>query len=108
MAAEIAPDVVLALQGLAASMRPRRMAAEIPAPGSGPGASGRRFNEAAANGRGNHPAPQHDPSPSGASMRPRRMAAEIDWDSFFDSLDWRRFNEAAANGRGNRGRPCPS
>ena len=38
------------------------------------------FNEAAANGRGNpDPAPDADPAPP-ASMRPRRMAAEI-WKS---------------------------
>ena len=38
-----------------------------------------RFNEAAANGRGNHAAQVDAVAPRGvpASMRPRRMAAEI-------------------------------
>ena len=76
MAAEIVlPRPAPADRGLA-SMRPRRMAAEIWRPTRGRTGS-RSFNEAAANGRGNRVAP---PVPHGgglASMRPRRMAAEI-------------------------------
>ena len=54
------------------------MAAEIAAACVSAAASSPRFNEAAANGRGNlvrHG--QHRPD-AHASMRPRRMAAEID------------------------------
>ncbi len=60
-----------------ASMRPRRMAAENAAGPFAPPAPERRFNEAAAHGRGKRdrrggPRPGRGP----ASMRPRRMAAE--------------------------------
>ena len=64
--------------GPAASMRPRRMAAEISISSARTPRSGPRFNEAAANGRGNPP-PAARPSSASASG----------------------FNEAAANGRGN-------
>ena len=53
------------------------MAAEISSAPGRPAASWRRFNEAAANGRGNH-----------TGTKPGRMRPS-------------RFNEAAANGRGN-------
>ena len=61
-----------------ASMRPRRMAAEISS-GAVPAArSAAGFNEAAANGRGNRPRRRRRARRrERASMRPRRMAAEI-------------------------------
>ena len=65
-----------------ASMRPRRMAAEI------------IVNRVPV--RGGH----------GASMRPRRMAAEITHLVVPPSLEYEGFNEAAANGRGNRESAC--
>ena len=61
-----------------ASMRPRRMAAEILLCRAVSRSSAACFNEAAANGRGNRrlrAAPHARPRT--ASMRPRRMAAEI-------------------------------
>ena len=111
-----------------ASMRPRRMAAEIvhdlrrrlqghhgfnEAAANGRGnrpwqpwqpSRGRRFNEAAANGRGNLEADRDAVGvDAGASMRPRRMAAEIYRARRSGCQGPRGFNEAAANGRGNRG-----
>ena len=54
------------------------MAAEIPPPNRGGESVCTRFNEAAANGRGNHAQKEkNDVGFHGASMRPRRMAAEI-------------------------------
>ena len=58
------------------------------------------FNEAAANGRGNHQHAVGGGSPNPASMRPRRMAAEISGRTPRTRAPT-RFNEAAANGRGN-------
>ena len=63
----------------AASMRPRRMAAEIGA--------NRKLQDLL----------------DKASMRPRRMAAEISSGRGRCPPGSSRFNEAAANGRGNRG-----
>ena len=91
MAAEIDGTSDAVAEAAYASMRPRRMAAEIDGDGDGRNRHGRRFNEAAANGRGNRTSPT-----TPAKRRPRR------------------FNEAAANGRGNparrsrRLRGCPS
>ena len=54
------------------------MAAEIAARAAPRRGAARRFNEAAANGRGNRRNPKDPPDlPDLASMRPRRMAAEI-------------------------------
>ena len=65
-----------------------------------------RFNEAAANGRGNRVVHVvQRPEVRGASMRPRRMAAEITSRPFSGSPPSTGFNEAAANGRGNRPDP---
>ena len=56
------------------------MAAEIPGENGGAWRGVTGFNEAAANGRGNHHGrPQEGPG-GAASMRPRRMAAEITGD----------------------------
>ena len=52
------------------------MAAEMASAWSA-AAAARRFNEAAANGRGNLPGPDRGRGGSLASMRPRRMAAEM-------------------------------
>ena len=78
MAAEI-PGYRVAGRGwpAGASMRPRRMAAEIGEGGGG------------------------DLRAEGASMRPRRMAAEISTCRRITSGPSIGFNEAAANGRGN-------
>ena len=77
MAAEMVRARILLRRGeLRASMRPRRMAAEISTPRA-PARQAARFNEAAANGRGNQPAARRLPRRAEASMRPRRMAAEI-------------------------------
>ena len=54
MAAEIVAGGHARTAAAAASMRPRRMAAEISRTSAAP-ATSRGFNEAAANGRGNHP-----------------------------------------------------
>ena len=79
MAAEIPAGHLLPVRAGGASMRPRRMAAEITGRIPWPGRKPLSFNEAAANGRGN-PGDHSDRAtrPVGASMRPRRMAAEID------------------------------
>ena len=53
------------------------MAAEIPSGRDRGTAPGRGFNEAAANGRGNHGTQYYAYAGGTASMRPRRMAAEI-------------------------------
>ena len=53
MAAEIVREERPDDRGVLASMRPRRMAAEIPVSTAGGRRRDRRFNEAAANGRGN-------------------------------------------------------
>ena len=79
MAAEIVRAGRILPHQSAASMRPRRMAAEIPRPIANADQKPRSFNEAAANGRGNR--------------RPRRPRPTSPPCSF---------NEAAANGRGNR------
>ena len=128
MAAEIAATTRTTRGPGGASMRPRRMAAEIPAPrrerrrrrprfneaaANGRGnllppaltTAGERssFNEAAANGRGNRArSPAADRRSRPASMRPRRMAAEIRRSVTCHPPCCCRFNEAAANGRGNR------
>ena len=74
-------------------------------PRAGPAAAGRRgFNEAAANGRGNQDVAAIARDAAAASMRPRRMAAEIPRAGLRLAVDSCCFNEAAANGRGNRGR----
>ena len=78
MAAEIDPARDVDGRGVSASMRPRRMAAEIV-----------------------HVAPAGRAAGELASMRPRRMAAEIGDAVTSSRRAWRRFNEAAANGRGN-------
>ena len=77
MAAEImeVPDSLD--DAVTASMRPRRMAAEITGEGGRHEQGDRRFNEAAANGRGNRGRQDGRRPARGASMRPRRMAAEI-------------------------------
>ena len=77
MAAEIEPAGDVEIPAEQASMRPRRMAAEIVSSGRARPCATRRFNEAAANGRGNRHAPE---------LQPRTASG---------------FNEAAANGRGN-------
>ena len=78
------------------------MAAEIAAQTSGPNQGEHRFNEAAANGRGNRRSTVHrSPARTPASMRPRRMAAEIHGRGGRVTLAPVGFNEAAANGRGN-------
>ena len=77
MAAEIASPGVGDIRWRGASMRPRRMAAEIES------ACGMRYSLPA------------------ASMRPRRMAAEIAARRAVGAVRVGRFNEAAANGRGN-------
>ena len=64
-----------------ASMRPRRMAAEIVMPTAASACAARS-----------------------ASMRPRRMAAEICAPTATAAGARAGFNEAAANGRGNRAR----
>ena len=67
---------------------------------------GRRFNEAAANGRGKRGvASTRRASARMASMRPRRMAAENTGNPPFGGLAASSFNEAAANGRGKRSAP---
>ena len=58
MAAEIGVRVEVCRPADVASMRPRRMAAEIAPPSGTRGQPGRRFNEAAANGRGNPTCPR--------------------------------------------------
>ena len=78
MAAEILIGWSRGRPGLIASMRPRRMAAEI----------------------AEHPCP--DLERRVASMRPRRMAAEISRRASPRPRRRPGFNEAAANGRGNR------
>ena len=77
MAAEIFEIFVVRDVPRVASMRPRRMAAEIPGSTRIPWMR------------------------SGASMRPRRMAAEISGENAKKIVDHGSFNEAAANGRGN-------
>ena len=77
MAAEIARVHFRHALGGPASMRPRRMAAEIGIGPLPPGAAPACFNEAAANGRGNLAAVAAADAAATASMRPRRMAAEI-------------------------------
>ena len=72
------PDALGQPRRAPASMRPRRMAAEMPTC-TRTSRSPARFNEAAANGRGN----------LNALRRSRRASGG--------------FNEAAANGRGNSG-----
>ena len=64
-------------EGVGASMRPRRMAAEN-SPTAFAGCESRSsFNEAAAHGRGKQRRARHAPRRDHpASMRPRRMAAE--------------------------------
>ena len=103
MAAEIVQSQLVIAVGQRASMRPRRMAAEISLGGETRGLRPPGFNEAAANGRGNQrQAPGAREGAADASMRPRRMAAEIVYrpgDPY--SRPAPRFNEAAANGRGN-------
>ena len=127
MAAEILDLTPRDLPAARASMRPRRMAAEIIRPTASAASSAWRFNEAAANGRGNRwrpcaPPPgrpasmrprrmaaeirvvhERGPEPGQASMRPRRMAAEIRRPAHHGPAGAARFNEAAANGRGNLG-----
>ena len=77
MAAEIEGSLDGRRPAAPASMRPRRMAAEIGCCQLHRRRGGDRFNEAAANGRGN-PARWRLQAVAGpASMRPRRMAAEI-------------------------------
>ena len=76
MAAEMRPDTRLDAAADQASMRPRRMAAEI-RPASPATRRSTRFNEAAANGRGNSPVFAATFIVMTASMRPRRMAAEM-------------------------------
>ena len=78
MAAEIEDASDQEGEVLEASMRPRRMAAEIPR-----------------DQRGDH-------GGEAASMRPRRMAAEISASRPTAPGASQGFNEAAANGRGNR------
>ena len=77
MAAEIlhAPDYRRRYQ--MASMRPRRMAAEMRGIGHSRSRRLAGFNEAAANGRGNAGRAAPRAAGAAASMRPRRMAAEI-------------------------------
>ena len=85
MAAEIAVNGRAVDGAEAASMRPRRMAAEIACLQTMGADDPLRFNEAAANGRGNRRPPRGRPAGPATG-----------------------FNEAAANGRGNRraaGRP---
>ena len=78
MAAEIQREAGEEGRGrAAASMRPRRMAAEISRPGRRHRPRSEGFNEAAANGRGNPPCARAGCQVPAASMRPRRMAAEI-------------------------------
>ena len=112
----------------AASMRPRRMAAENTVARGPDLVLQLRFNEAAANGRGKHALFRRERYPTqNASMRPRRMAAENALSATMGaghgrpaSMRPRRmaaenlrsisltsssmpcFNEAAANGRGKR------
>ena len=81
MAAEIERIVKGSLDLLGASMRPRRMAAEILVSTKQTTTAPFCFNEAAANGRGNRTSPSNASSVSVS------------------------FNEAAANGRGNRTAP---
>ncbi len=116
----------------AASMRPRRMAAENLAPlraepdrpdgfneaaAHGRGKRGPRgavwcavpeggFNEAAAHGRGKRRAPVVGGGGRSASMRPRRMAAENGRLTKDMSSLTPGFNEAAAHGRGKRRSGC--
>ena len=78
------------------------MAAEILPDRLPVGGDGRRFNEAAANGRGNLEALSNGGAFLVASMRPRRMAAEISATSEREPASPPCFNEAAANGRGNQ------
>ena len=102
MAAEIAKIKGLLADVSLASMRPRRMAAEIPPRRPSSRSSTAGFNEAAANGRGNPTRAQNGCLRAvDASMRPRRMAAEIAAGSRARTACSGRFNEAAANGRGN-------
>ena len=77
MAAEIMLERVRSANRSSASMRPRRMAAEIAGLRSLPPRPDLRFNEAAANGRGNRGSGRPSALAGLASMRPRRMAAEI-------------------------------
>ena len=100
MAAEIGRHAARVVRRLLASMRPRRMAAEI-APRGASWTGICCFNEAAANGRGNRGGHAQMALTSEASMRPRRMAAEIPRAPRRDPRFRLRFNEAAANGRGN-------
>ena len=78
------------------------MAAEITCASRWRAPPPRCFNEAAANGRGNHALVRHASVGVVASMRPRRMAAEILRGRRADIRRAAGFNEAAANGRGNR------
>ena len=103
MAAEIARAERLHPAPAAASMRPRRMAAEIALPPRAVARTACGFNEAAANGRGNLTLPIRKIMLNKASMRPRRMAAEIAGPPAAGRAWPARFNEAAANGRGNPG-----
>ena len=77
------------------------MAAEIMIPRSMGNLLNRRFNEAAANGRGNPGNGRCHRRRIPASMRPRRMAAEIPLPRERHVAGQGGFNEAAANGRGN-------
>ena len=77
MAAEIRPRFLAGAPGRPASMRPRRMAAEICVIRVLFLSIAAGFNEAAANGRGNSVDAIVTDPPYLASMRPRRMAAEM-------------------------------
>ena len=101
MAAEIGRPRASAGARPRASMRPRRMAAEITDETLMDREGEGGFNEAAANGRGNRAADAAHVVTRVASMRPRRMAAEIATATSPRSRPLPRFNEAAANGRGN-------
>ena len=108
MAAEILLDGVLREPGAAASMRPRRMAAEIGCASCPTTRRSRCFNEAAANGRGNLPSPT---STSRARGGFNEAAANGRGNlRVHDARHGARqsFNEAAANGRGNHASPMPS
>ena len=108
MAAEIARIVFRFARSFLASMRPRRMAAEISRRRALRAGRQSGFNEAAANGRGNRGEPAvGQREPAAASMRPRRMAAEIAGAVEPRPARRTRFNEAAANGRGNHDRRDP-